>query len=464
MATAKFEHLKENVYENTRGIHFYIEASVINAEIRTKIPKYSKINSAIAYIEVDRDGLGLSTSNTDLKMWLSDATGKGNTVFTLYNDSGVIANSYKGFTGKDMKDYIYSETVNAGEAKGWFSWVNTCSGTIAHDYYVRNRRITYDYTPPTYTISAVAGTGGTVSGGGTFEVTIADQTKTLIATPNSGYRFVKWVDSDGNTYTSVSVNVVISQNNISAFSTTKTYTAYFERIPYTITYNGNGATSGSVASQSAIVGNDLTLNANSFNKFCKVTFEPNYSGGSSVFTNAVAKFKGWEDHGTITANNGETFTYEQFDAPFYANTYSDLYNAFKYNKQSLVNHWANYGRNENRQCVGSPRGVYPDKAVVNSLAGDGGSTSLYAQWGAFSEVILRTPTRDGYKLKGWYTSASGGTKVGDGGDSYVPTGDITLYAQWEVAKIFIGTSQPSKIYLGTQEVKEVYVGTTKVYG
>lgn len=46
-----------------------------------------------------------------------------------------------------------------------------------------------------------------------------------------------------------------------------------------------------------------------------------------------------------------------------------------------------------------------------------------------ASVTLPTPTRTGYVLDGWYTTA--GTKVGDGGDSYNVVADITLYARWE---------------------------------
>ena len=37
---------------------------------------------------------------------------------------------------------------------------------------------------------------------------------------------------------------------------------------------------------------------------------------------------------------------------------------------------------------------------------------------------------------GWYTATSGGTKIGDAGDSYTPTADITLHAQWEKVLVF----------------------------
>ena len=49
---------------------------------------------------------------------------------------------------------------------------------------------------------------------------------------------------------------------------------------------------------------------------------------------------------------------------------------------------------------------------------------------ASTAVTLPSPTRSGYIFAGWYTAASGGTKVGGAGDSYTPSANITLYAQW----------------------------------
>lgn len=46
-------------------------------------------------------------------------------------------------------------------------------------------------------------------------------------------------------------------------------------------------------------------------------------------------------------------------------------------------------------------------------------------------LTLPSPYRSGYTLSGWYDSAVGGTKIGDGGESYVPpNSNRTLYAQW----------------------------------
>ncbi len=48
-----------------------------------------------------------------------------------------------------------------------------------------------------------------------------------------------------------------------------------------------------------------------------------------------------------------------------------------------------------------------------------------------SSVILPTPTQEGYKFLGWYTAPTEGTKIGDAGDSYTPTDNIVMHAQWQ---------------------------------
>lgn len=68
-----------------------------------------------------------------------------------------------------------------------------------------------------YKLTVTAGTGGTVSGGGTYNY---NASATLKATANSSYHFVKW--SDGNTSATRTVTVTKDA----------TYTATFEQDPY----------------------------------------------------------------------------------------------------------------------------------------------------------------------------------------------------------------------------------------
>lgn len=53
-------------------------------------------------------------------------------------------------------------------------------------------------------------------------------------------------------------------------------------------------------------------------------------------------------------------------------------------------------------------------------------------WGELNTTgfTLPTPTRSGYTFDGWYSSSTGGTKVGNGGDTYTNTTYSTIYAHW----------------------------------
>lgn len=360
-----------------------------------------------------------------------------------------------------VPSYGSTPTTTGYVFKGWKSSADgvTYIGTLPTAYET-DVEYTAVWEIAKHTITVNATSGGTVTGSGTYEY---GSDVTLTATPDAGYRFVNWSDAVEN-------EEIPATRHIDVWSDA-TYTAEFAPKSYTVSYNGNGATRGSVSSQSVSTFADTTLTANAFKKQYTVTLNPNYSGGATQALTSSATFKGWEDRNDIKASNGTTYSYTEFDAPFYANTYGDLYNAFKYNKQNLVNHWANNGISEGRKATGSPRGVYPDQAVVNTLNGiyadNEIEVNLYAQWSDMLAVTLPTPTRSGYNFMGWYTASSGGTKVGNGGSSYTPNANVTLYAQWEVAKInklYIGTSQPKSLYVGTSEVKAVYRGTTKIYG
>jgi uncharacterized repeat protein (TIGR02543 family) len=65
-------------------------------------------------------------------------------------------------------------------------------------------------------------------------------------------------------------------------------------------------------------------------------------------------------------------------------------------------------------------------------------TASYSTSYSTSETItLPSPTKSGYTFKGWYTSASGGTRVGGAGGSYTPTASVSLYAQWSASSYTI---------------------------
>ena len=94
------------------------------------------------------------------------------------------------------------------------------------------------------------------------------------------------------------------------------------------------------------------------------------------------------------------------------------------------------------------------------------SATLYAQWSSSTStaaVTLPTPTRSNYNFNGWYTASSGGTKIGNAGASYTPTGNVTLYAQWTAAAATLGNISSSVICGNTFTANWTSTGSTYKY-
>lgn len=76
------------------------------------------------------------------------------------------------------------------------------------------------------------------------------------------------------------------------------------------------------------------------------------------------------------------------------------------------------------------------------------SETLYAHWNNPSAGTLPTPTRSGYTFEGWYTSSSGGSQVTS---STTFSSSTTIYAHWTNVKLTsISVSAPSQ--------REYYIG------
>ena len=196
-----------------------------------------------------------------------------------------------------------------------------------------------------------------------------DASVTLPMPTRTGYTFNGW-------YTAASGGTKIGAGG-AKYTPTKNITLYAQWSPitYTVKFNGNGSTSGSMSNQSHTYDTAKDLTANAFKRAFTVTYNYNGNGQSNSTATANATFNGW-----ATSASGSK--------------------------------------------------VYNDKQSVKNLSSTAGATiNLYAKW-TDGSVTLPTPTRTGYTLKGWYTAASSGTKVGDGGAKYTPFANVTLYAQW----------------------------------
>lgn len=230
---------------------------------------------------------------------------------------------------------------------------------------------------------------------------------TLPTPTRASYRFDGW-------YTAASGGTLVGKGgvkvNISSATTyaaqTVTYYAHWTAL-YNVTYNGNKATIGNVepksvpTTQTKVHAVDLTLSttkptADAAKYTDKFVFKPN--GGTSTGASGD----------TITSTRTITHTFNNW------NTKADG-SGTKY----------------------SPSAVYKTNAAL----------ALYAQWNrtqSASQVTLPTPTRAGYKFNGWYTAATGGTKIGNAGAKvYIDNTTTyaakttTLYAQWTPYKLTI---------------------------
>lgn len=312
-------------------------------------------------------------------------------------------------------------------------WTNNQNkeGTVSDTWSIGtcNRTIVVHTAPNTYSISynGNGSTGGSTASSSHSYDTAKNLTKNGYT--KDGYTFKNWNTKADGTGTSYS-----DQESVKNLTSTNggTVTLYAQWTPntYTVSFNGNGATSGTMSSQAYVFDTAKALSSNRFSRAYTVSFNTN--GGtinSSSTATATAKFNGWEDRNNYV-REGVNYSYTSFDAPYYANTYNDLMNAYGYNKYKLLSHYVLYGKNEGRTPKGSSVGLYPNSATVNNLTTTNkGTVTLYANW-TLGSVALPTPSRTGYIFDGWYDS--NGNKIP--GSTYTPTSNTTITAHWTAIK------------------------------
>lgn len=192
--------------------------------------------------------------------------------------------------------------------------------------------------------------------------------------PNTGYHFVNFTGDLTPSWNSSGYYTAAFKGATLVKNATKTVTANFAANSYTISFEGNGNTSGSMDNQSGFVyGTAKTLNANAFGRAYTVTYDAN--GGTCGTSSATAtySFNGWKSSDNTS-----------------------------YDNQASIS-------------------TFSPAPTTN-----GATVTLTAQWTSAS-VTLPSATKDGAVLDGWY---SGNTKIGDPGDAYTPTANITLTAKW----------------------------------
>lgn len=145
--------------------------------------------------------------------WTFDANGgTGDTTKTLNYNATLSTLPTASRASTAANNYTFAGWFDTDASTGGTQLTTSTKCTSNKTWYARWTASTRQYK-----LTVTAGTGGTVSGGGTYNY---NASATLKATANFGYHFVKW--SDGNTSATRTVTVTKDA----------TYTATFEQDPY----------------------------------------------------------------------------------------------------------------------------------------------------------------------------------------------------------------------------------------
>ena len=190
-------------------------------------------------------------------------------------------------------------TLNGNTISGTPTTANTYKFTVTatNDSGSDSKELTLTISKPvpTYTISANADPvgAGTVSGGGSYA---AGTSVTLTATPNSGYRFVGWVE--GGTTVSTNTSYIFNADK------NRSLTALFDRIS---SGGGDSDPTYSITLPSQVTGGELKLSRRYAEKGETVTLTAVPDEGYELDTLTVTDSKGNEIDLTDQGGNEYTF-------------------------------------------------------------------------------------------------------------------------------------------------------------
>lgn len=176
--------------------------------------------------------------------------------------------------------------------------------------------------------------------------------------------------------TDTGVSYVNSKGTVTKASTGNTvFNFVLSPISYTVGYQPNGATSGSVPAQSCVYGQTYTPSANTYDRTYSIVYDANGGSATKASENVSYDFAGWgwENSGAVT--------------------------------HTIATAFANL-------------------TTVNG----GTAGSFYAIWKP-KGTVLPTASRTGYQFLGWYSNPD--TTIYDGGTTYTPVGNTLMTAKWK---------------------------------
>jgi uncharacterized protein (TIGR02145 family)/uncharacterized repeat protein (TIGR02543 family) len=306
-------------------------------------------------------------------------------------------------------------------------------------------------TYPTYTVTYNG--NGTTANVPTAVTADSGSSVTLSSMTRAGYNFGGWNTSNAGTGTNYAAG--------SYYSITGNVTLYAKWTikTFTVTYNGNGTTTGVPSAVTADSGSTITLssmtrtgyNFGGWNTNSAGT-GTNYAAGISYsVTGSVTLYAKWTAYPTYTVTYNGNGTTANVPAAVTADSGSTITLS---GQGSMTRAGYNFGGwNTNSAGTGTNYAAGTSYKVT-------GSVTLYAKWTAYptytvtyngngttanvpaavstdsgSTITLSgqgSMTRAGYNFGGWNTSSAGTGTNYAAGSSYSVTGNVTLYAKWTI--------------------------------
>lgn len=260
---------------------------------------------------------------------------------------------------------------------GWNTKADGSGTTYASGAsYIANANVTlyaqWTANPYTVTFNANGGTCSTASKSVTYNSTYG----TLPTPTRTGYTFNGW-------FTAASGGTKVTTDTTVTITAAQTLYAQWTLNTYTIVFNGNGSTSGSMSNLSMTYGTAKNLTANTFAK-TGYTF----NGWNTKSDGTGTAYADKASVNNLTSTNGATVT---------------LYAHWKINTFSVS---------------------------FNANGGSGAPSAQTKTYGTALTLSSTKPTRTGYTFTSWNTKADGSGTSYAAGASYTANSDITLYAQW----------------------------------
>lgn len=313
--------------------------------------------------------------------------------------------------------YSVSSVATGYEFVGWYDGSTQKSTSTSYTYNATEAKtITARFKETQYSLTfshnghgTIAVGGATVSSGSTANVNHIT-TKTLVATPSTGYNFSGWTKSGSNTSSVTIGNASNASTTIKATNTGATITAGFTAKTYAITLDGNGGSDGSATA---------TYNSSSLSSVSGSS-RPSYDL-NGYFTATSGGTKVINANGTLVASAG---SYTNSSSEWIYDDDVELHAQWTYNP---VTYSVTY-------AVGTSYTSYGSVSAVNTSTSSAISSGSSVESGT-GVTFTATPNAH-YKVAGWYSNASCTSAIAGAGTSttYATTisANTTVYVKFVI--------------------------------